>query len=285
MITLLFSILFSTCIFVIFKLFDRWNISLFQAVVTNYLTASVLGFILFSSDWNAKVMQQTSWIGFAAICSCLFISLFVLMGISSQKNGVALTSTAVKMSMALSMMFMIFYYAEHVSALKWIGIALAFTSVALVTFTKERGEDGKPLFLLILFLGSGVLDFVLNYVQKFELGALSPALFSAFGFAGAFCIGISILAVNFIRGKEKFEWKNIAAGIFLGVPNYFSIYLLIQSYKDTGWGDSTVLAVNNVAVVALSALFGFVLFKEHLSRLKQIGLALSLIAIYLLAMY
>lgn len=285
MITLLFSILFSTLIFVIFKLFDRWNISLLQAVVTNYLTASTLGFLLFGSTWTPEVMNSTNWIWCAGICSCLFISLFVMMGISSQKNGVALTSTAVKMSMALSMMFMIFYYSEHVTALKWIGIALAFVSVGMVTFSKEESSNGKPLFLLILFLGSGILDFVLNYVQKFELGVLSPALFSAFGFAGAFCIGILILGAKIIRGQEKLQWKNIAAGVLLGVPNYFSIYLLIQSYKDTGWGDSTVLAVNNVAVVAVSAIFGFVMFKEHLSLLKKMGLGLSLVAIYLLAMY
>ncbi|MES2800690.1 MAG: DMT family transporter [Bacteroidota bacterium] len=250
--------------------------------MTNYLAASILGFALFSDTWDARAMEAPSWMWFAILCSVLFISLFVLMGLSAQKNGVALTSTAVKMSMAISMLFMIFYYQEQVTILKWIGIFIAFVSVALVTFSKEKSDSSKPLFLLILFLGSGVLDFVLNYVQKFELGILSPALFSAFGFAGAFFIGIIILSISFLRKKEVFHWKNVLAGICLGIPNYFSIYLLIQSYKATGWDDSTVLAVNNVAVVALSAILGFAIFQERLSRVKQLGLALSLVAIYLL---
>jgi hypothetical protein len=94
--------------------------------------------------------------------------------------------------------------------------------------------------LLLLFFGSGALDFTLNYVQNYELGAMSTALFSAIGLGLAGIIGLLILIVKFINGSSKFHFRNVIAGIFLGIPNYFSIYLLIISYSATGWEDSTV---------------------------------------------
>jgi drug/metabolite transporter (DMT)-like permease len=119
----------------------------------------------------------------------------------------------------------------------------------------------------------------LNYAQKNTLGTLTPSLFSAIGLGVAGIIGLSILLVQLIRGKTKIEFKNIVAGIVLGIPNYFSIYLLISSYNTTGWADSTVLSVINVSVVLMSTMIGLIFFKEKINRLKLIGLVLSLSAI------
>jgi glucose uptake protein GlcU len=107
-------------------------------------------------------------------------------------------------------------------------------------------------------------------------------LFSAFGLATAGIIGLLILVQQMFRKKYKIEVKNILAGIVLGIPNYFSIYLLISSYQTTGWKDSTVLSFINVSVVLVSTLMGLLFFSEKLSRLKLLGLICSLMAIVLL---
>ncbi|MFM7727813.1 MAG: EamA/RhaT family transporter, partial [Flavobacteriales bacterium] len=186
--------------------------------------------------------------------------------------------------MAMSMLLMILLYGEPVSGFKILGILLAFIGVFLVSFNKEgsASEQNSHWMLLVLFFGSGVLDFVLNYVQKHELGVLSPSLFSAIGLGMAGIIGSVILVINILRKQSSFEWKNLLAGIVLGIPNYFSIYLLISAYRDTGWSDSTVLAVNNVSVVIVSALTGFLAFKEAAGWKKLAGLAVSVSAIIVL---
>lgn len=284
MIALLFAILSSSLIFVIFKLFTRFGIDTFQAIVFNYFTAFTCGVFLYGHEWNEKALSVGNWPVFAVISAVLFISLFVLMGWSSQRNGVALTSTAVKMSMGMSMLMMIFWYSEGFTILKILGIALAFLGVFLISAGKEESktEKGAHWMLLVLFFGSGILDFVLNFVQNYELEYLSPSLFSAFGFGLAGCIGAIILLTNIYRKKARFEWKNVLAGVVLGIPNYFSIFLLIVSYQKTGWTDSTVLAINNIAVVIFSALIGFIIFKEGSNMRKIIGLVTSVIAIVLL---
>jgi drug/metabolite transporter (DMT)-like permease len=287
MISLALAILFSSCIFVIFKLFDRYKIDVFQAIVFNYFTAFSCGILLYRNEWNPTALNDITWFYYAIVAAILFISLFILMGLSSQKNGVAITSVAVKMSMAASVFGMIFLYNESVSALKILGILFAFVGVVLVSWqSKDANENQKKSLwmLFALFFGSGILDLVLNYVQNNELKVLTPSLFSAFGFGMAGIIGLVIFLFQLQQKKAQFAFKNVLGGIALGIPNYFSIYLLIKSYKDTGWADSTVLAIINVSIVCIASLTGFLVFKEKLNLVKGLGIVASLLAIMMLYM-
>lgn len=284
MIPLLLSVLSSSLIFVIFKLFKRFGIDTFQAIVVNYFTAFTIGFVLYGHKWDPACLEQNSWMYYAVLCSLLFIGLFLIMGKSSQLNGVASTSIAVKMSMAISLIFMIIGYGESLTILKILGIALAFLGVYLVSKpSKSANSQTSALWMLIvLFLGSGVLDFVLSYIRKTQLDLLDDSLFSAIGFGLAGTLGLLILIIRYIRGSAKFAFKNVLAGIILGIPNYFSIYLLLRSYETTGWESSTVLAITNVSVVLLSAIIGFTAFKEATTTQKIIGLISAILAICVL---
>jgi drug/metabolite transporter (DMT)-like permease len=284
MIPLLLSVLSSSLIFVIFKLFKKFGIDTFQAIVVNYFTAFAIGFTLYGHTWNPECLEQTNWMYYAVACSLLFIGLFLIMGKSSQSNGVASTSIAVKMSMAISLIFMIIGYGESVTILKILGILLAFVGVYLVSkpSKSENSQTSAKWMLVVLFVGSGALDFVLNYVQNTQLESLNDSLFSAIGLGLAGVLGLLILIVRYIQGSAKFHIKHVLAGIILGVPNYFSIYLLLRSYQSTGWDDSTVLAITNVSVVLLSAIIGFTAFKEATTTQKIIGLISAILAICVL---
>jgi drug/metabolite transporter (DMT)-like permease len=281
MIALIGSILFSSFIFILFKLFPKFGIDTFQAIVFNYFTACICGFALYGDSWSNAAWSDINWLYAALICGVLFISLFVLMGKSSQINGVAITSVAVKMSMAISAIFIGF--GESFGFLKITGIVMAIIGVLLVSFDKSSSKQ-KPVIwmLLVLFFGSGMLDFVLNFVQKYMLTNLTAALFSAIGFGIAGFFGVIMLVNSVFRKQTQLSLKNVFAGICLGIPNFFSIYLLITAYSSTGWSDSTVLAVVNVSIVITSAILGFIAFKEALSKQKLLGLVCSILAIGLL---
>ena len=285
MIALTGTIISSTLIFVIFRLFEKFKIDTFQAIVFNYFTAFICGWTLYSSQFTPKVFVNIDWVPYALAISVLFISLFFVMGKSAQQNGVAITSVAVKMSLAVSMIGMIIIYNEALTFLKVAGIVLALTGVLLVSWepkgSKEQNNAWK--MLIILFIGSGILDLCLNYAQQHVLNELTPALFSAFGFLIAGFIGLLVLIWQFISKSVRIKGKNILAGLILGIPNYFSIYLLLQAYEVIDYTNSSIVAIVNVSVVVLSALFGFMIFKEDFSIKKAIGLIASLMAI--LALY
>ena len=284
MIPSILSIASSTIIFVIFKLFKRYNIDTFQAIIFNYFTAFILGISLFGHEFNEESLTERGWIISAVLCSFLFIGLFFFMAKSSQDNGVGSTSIAVKMSMAISLILMIIGYSESVTLLKALGIFLAFVGVFLVSYSKGKNtaKNASKWMLIVLFIGSGLLDFTLNYVQKYELKIMTPSLFTAIGMGFAGTLGSLILAYRILKGKSRLEIKNLIAGLILGIPNFFSIYLLLLSYQTTGWKDSTVLTITNVSVVLCSSIIGFIVFKESTDKKKIIGLISAILAITIL---
>ena len=77
----------------------------------------------------------------------------------------------------------------------------------------------------------------------------------------------------------QIKLKNIIAGIILGIPNYFSIFLLLKTYESIDLTSSSIVAIVNVSVVVFSAIFGFVIFRELFTYQKAIGLIASILAI------
>lgn len=284
MIYLFLSIFFSTLILVVFRLFTRFKVNTFQAIVFNYIVAFIVGFGLYGSMWSNALIHQGAWLPFAFIIGVLFISLFLIMGKSAQENGIGITSVTVKMSLAIPVALAIYIYAESVYLAKILGVIAALVGVFLITYQKKsekKAKNGNYWFLIVLFLGSGALDTLLNYVEKKALGDLSPALFSAIGFGIAGCIGLLVLSIALILGKQQLKLKNIIAGIFLGVPNYFSIYFLIMAIREP-MDDSITYALNNLGIVMASFALGIIFFKESVTRLKIIGGVVALGAILLL---
>lgn len=284
MIYLILSIFCSTIILVVFRMFTRFEINTFQAIVFNYLVAFSVGFGLYGRDWKDTYLQQGSWPVFALIIGVLFITLFLIMGKSAQENGIGITSVTVKMSLAIPVALAIYIYSEAIYLAKIMGVLLALLGVFLITFQKKSDKTtrgGNYWFLIVLFLGSGALDTLLNYAEKKALGDLSPALFSAIGFGIAGSIGLIVLLVGLVVNKQQFHWKNILAGIVLGVPNYFSIYFLIMAIREP-MDDSITYALNNVGIVMASFALGIVFFKESITTLKIVGGAVAISAILLL---
>ena len=281
MIALAGTIISSTLIFVIFRLFEKYKVDTFQAIVFNYFTAFICGFLLYSNEFSSKIWIQLDWIPYTFLVSLLFISLFFLMGQSSQKNGVAITSVAVKMSLAVSMVGMILIYNEALTLLKITGILLALAGVLLVSISKNTSSNSNSSWkmLLVLFIGSGILDLTLNYTQQHVLNELTPALFSSFGFGIAGIIGSFVIIYQMVFKSVQIKLKNIIAGFILGIPNYFSIFLLLKTYEFIDLTNSSILAIVNVSVVVFSAIFGFVIFRELFTTQKAIGLIASILAI------
>ncbi|WP_343329523.1 EamA family transporter [Polaribacter staleyi] len=283
MIYLLFSILFSTSLFVIFKYFDIYKIDTLKAIVVNYLVAFGLGFGLSEITFSITEIPEKSWFFGAIILGALFVSIFFVMANTAQQNGVSVASVAGKMSVVIPVLFGVLLYDESVTFFKIVGILIALVSVYLASVKEKESNLQKAglLFPILLFFGSGAIDTILKYVEVNFVPANEVALFSGslFGFAAIF--GLLILLVKTIQKREPFGFKNVIAGIILGVPNYFTIVFLIKALQTSGFESSTLFTINNVSVVVVSTLIGLLLFKEKFSLKNKIGVALAIIGIVL----
>lgn len=280
---LIFSILSSTLIFILFRSFPQFKVDTLQAVVANYFVAFACGVLLFSNDLNVvkneEIMLATPY---AFMCGVLFISLFVIMGISSQKNGVATTSIAVKMSMALSVLLVLITQSSPLNLSTLLPLFLAIIGVFLVSYQeKKEALNGSVWMLGVLFLGSACLDLVLYFVQDTWLPNFHKGIFASLGFGMAGCMGIAYLVILRVQRKLDFNLRSWIAGIVLGIPNYFSIYLLVNAYQSMEMSPQQVLSIANVGVVLSSSLVGFLLLREPFSQKKGWGIVLCLLALTL----
>lgn len=278
------SILSSSALFFLFRLFPVFRIDTAQAIVVNYFVAFLTGCAVNRSVPSFPEMIDSGLLPWLLLAGFLFISLFIAMGYSSVSNGIGTTSVAVKMSMALSMLFFMIAYNEPATIQKLTGFALAFAGILLLTYQRSNNRSDRRSLLLLLFLftGSSGLDILLNYVQKMLLNGYPDSLFTAFGFLAAGSFGCLWLITEFVRRKRTFSLRNVLAGIVLGIPNYFSIFLLVRSYTATGWEDTTTLAVLGISIVLITASAGILIFKESAKWPRMLGLISAVSAILLL---
>ena len=282
MIFLILSILSSTAIFVLFKLFNKYNVNTLQAIVFNYITAFTCGIFLYNKPINIDSFISETWFFAALGLGFLFISIFNVMALTAQKNGLSVASVASKMSVIIPIVFGIIVYNESIGFQKVIGIILALLAVYLTSIKpKSNVVLTKAIYLpIILFLGSGVIDTSVNH---FAPDGNMP-LFLAIIFGSAFLIGLVLITLKTKQTKQKFNPKSIPFGIALGLVNYSSMYFLLKALRVDGFESSTIFTINNVAIVAVSCLTGLLLFKEIISSKNWIGVGLALISIILVTL-
>ncbi|WP_179349728.1 EamA family transporter [Winogradskyella pacifica] len=282
MIYLLISILASTAIFVVFKLFKKYGVNTLHSIVVNYFTASFLGFLLYNGPIEPSEIIKTNWFIPAICLGFLFIAIFNVMALTAQKNGLSVASVASKMSVIIPIIFGIVIFKESVGAQKIIGILLALVAVYLTSIKqKDHTTLTQSIYLpIILFLGSGIIDTSINYFAPND----KIALFSATIFAMAAIIGVVLLLGNLLKSKVRFKLINIPFGIALGIVNYGSIHFLLMALRVENTESSTLFTINHIAILALSTLIGLILFKEKNSKKNWLGIILALISILLVTL-
>ena len=282
MIFLLLSILFSTGLFVIFKYFGIYKIDVLKAIFVNYIVAFSMGFFFAERQIPISEIYLEPWFSGALFLGALFVSIFFVMAMTAQKNGVSVTSIAGKMSVVVPVIFGIMLYNESVTFLKIVGIIMALIAVYLSSVKEEKSEKNGILLLpILLFIGSGTIDTLLKYIQENYVADEDVSIFSGslFGIAGVFAF--LILVIKTIKKRASFGYKNIIAGIILGVPNYYSIIFLIRALQNKNFESSTLFTINNVAIVVVSTLVGLFFFKEKFSIKNKIGVAMAILGIIL----
>lgn len=282
---LILSVLASSLIFVVFKLFAKYKVQTLYAIIINYITACTVGLFFYSEPFELLVIPQKSWFWGAIALGLLFILVFNLMAATSQKLGISVASVATKMSLVIPVLFGVILYREALVYLEIIGIILALFAVFFASLKEKKIKTEKWAFVLplLVFLGSGIIDTSIKYAQEVHIQEEEYPIFSATIFAAAAIIGMFFIIVKSRKQSLKINLKNSIGGICLGVPNYFSIYFLLKALQHPMWTSASVFTINNVAIVMFSTLLGILIFKEPLSVKNWLGIGLAIISIVLVA--
>ena len=274
-------------IFVVFKLIDVKDAPLINCIIVNYLTATVLGFSVFGS-FPVQHIISANWFPISLILGFLFIATFFLVGISSRKTGIVITTVASKMSLVVPMLFSILMYGEQVATTKIIAIILAVASIFLCTYKhpdkKTKTDIWKLLLPAYIFIGMGANDSIVIYSRETFSISSDAALFTASLFAISFLCGIIYAAVKRGTFRKFLNAKTWLLGILLGSFNFGSIYFVIKAMNSKIISNSSLYGICNTSTILLSIIIGMAFFKEKLSKLNLIGGGLAIIAIVLMGL-
>jgi drug/metabolite transporter (DMT)-like permease len=257
-----------------------------QAIVVNYITACAFGLISYNAPINIDNIISSKWFFGAFALGFLFIAIFNVMALTTQRNGLSVASVAAKMSVIIPVIFGIYMYQESVGLQKVVGVILALFAVYLSSIkSKTAISTSKGLLLpAILFLGSGIIDTSIKYLETTYVAQNGIPIFSATIFFFAGIIGILILIQKLITQKVNLEFNSLYGGVALGIVNYYSIYFLLKALQYEGTESSTIFTINNVAIVMLSTLIGLALFRETIYIKNWIGIVLAVVSIALVTL-
>jgi len=186
------------------------------------------------------------------------------------------------MSLVIPIIISVIFWGESLNGLRIIGIIIALIAFYL-TFRKKESVSWKAKYTylpLLVFAGNGMVDTTMKFADLYYIGG-DLILFLAIVFTTAFFIGLSILMIQLIRRKTRIELKNIGGGVFLGLINFGSTYYMLKAIAV--FESSIVFTITNAAIVGLSGLAGYFVFREKLSWINRVGIILAIIAIIIIA--
>lgn len=281
----------------IFKLFARFGIDGFQAIVFNYFTCFCCGWLQLGHFPVRERDFDSPWMPYALVLGLVFVSGFNMAALTVKHFGVTIGQIMQKMSILMTVPYAILAYQESAGVLKIGGFFCALASIVLVNWPEKnirgttRGttpsramNNNKLLWIpLATWILAGLLEVILVKVTHENLSDLSDPTFIITVFGTAGCLGLILALVGWISGRLRFSWKNVAAGVVLGIPNYGSMLFMLWAL-DTGLEGSFVFPVANVAIILLTTIGAVSLFQERLSRANWLGIGLAVTAIVLIAM-
>jgi len=283
----------------IFKLFSRFRVDSFQAIVFNYFTCFFLGWLHLGHFPVQTENFSTPWMPYALVLGLIFIGGFNLAALTVRHFGVTIGQIMQKMSILMTVPFAILAYQESAGWVKILGVLFALVSIVLVNWPsarKIRSEASHPaperssrvhppknlLWIPIAtWVLAGLLEVLLVRVQNEGLADMGDPTFiiTIFGTAGV--LGLLIAVFRWATDRLQFSWKNVVAGIILGVPNYGSMLFMLLALS-SGLEGSFVFPVANVSIIVATTIGAVTLFGEKLSTLNWAGIVLAVTAIGLI---
>ncbi len=302
MLFLSLSILLSVGLLLNFRVFPRYDINTFQAIVFNYPVCFLTGLLLLPAGQSFSIDFTQTWTWLALGLGVGFILTFLLSGASTQRMGITATSLANNLSLVIPVCFSLFVFrmggASGFDVFNYSGLALAVIAVGLSTYKKELPAaeqadlvPSKPRRLGVnvllpvgVFLFYGATNTMINYMNLHYIPSADKTVQVTLTMVlGAIAAGLLMLVVRLIQGKETIQARSLVGAVTLGVPNFLSFYTLLLALSAFGGNGAFVYPIYNIGVILLAAFMAALFFREHLSTANKIGLALAILAIGLIS--
>lgn len=286
MIYLFLTILCTSALLILFRLYANLKIDLFQTIVWNYVICTGTGVFQQYEFLNEQLyVKHMETVLAASMLGSCFLPIFFLAATSTRLAGLTPTTMANKLSMVIPAGFAIII---GLADFTWLQSAAIFVGILAVFFSSQtQSTTGDPstsksYLPWLVFVTAGLLDLGIMFVNNRIVSEESLGLFSIHTFCASACWGSITMIALLLLKKITFQPKAILSGIALGIPNYFSIYFLLKTLNHFHHDGSFVFPALNLSVILFTAVFSLRVFKEKFTPKLIIGLVLAVASIALL---
>lgn len=279
MYTLIVSVSCSVAVSILLKIARQQRIEIDQAIAVNYLLAATLCLAVLRPNPASLLRPDTPWWILAAL-GVLLPGIFLAMAAAVRHAGIVLSDAAQRLSLLIPLLASFLIFGEAASAGKLAGIAVALAALVCLLLRPRRqaaaGELGKSAALLLcVWIGYGCIDVLFKQLAK--SGAdFTSSLFSTFVLAAV------LMFLYLVLRRCAWSMRNIVAGLVLGLLNFSNIYFYIRAHQVYPHNPTLVFSAMNIGVISLGTVVGAGFFKEKLSWVNVLGIALAIAAIVIL---
>lgn len=283
----LISVICSVTVAVLLKLAKQDGVETKQVIVWNYPMAVVLTYFILQPE-----IESMSWTSLPLPLyiplAVLLPGMFVFIALSIRYSGLVKTEVAQRLSLFIPLLASFFLFNERLQGNKLLGIGLGLLAIVCsIGWRKSASITNLPdmryrsLYPLLVFIGMGIIDILFKQVA---LHVTIPYVSSMFIiFVMAMLIAFGLLGYFIWIEKQVFSFKAIAYGLILGAFNFCNILFYMKAHRALPENPSIVFTGMNIGVISLGALVGVVFFKERLSGLNYLGIALSIVSVLIIA--
>ena len=280
MIYLILSIVSSASMTLVLKLFRDQKGNRFGILLGNYLTCVLIALLSIPRKSLLWTGSGTT-LAIGVLGGVFFVAALVAMQTSVRFNGATLTAAFGKLGLVVSLLVSVFWFGERPGVMQLIGICTVLCALIVMhTGRKEERAAKTSLGLLLLtLLTGGCGDSMAKVFDQF--GDASENVLYVFWVFFTSCVLTSLLVLwEMRRTGKKIILKEFAAGIAVGIPNYYSSYLLLVALNRLP--AVLVFPIFSTGTILLVFLFSVLFFRERPTRRQLIGIGLILAALVFL---
>jgi len=205
------------------------------------------------------------------ITGILFLYNFIIYQKNIIINGLSLSVGVMRIAILIPILISIFFFLEKIVFLNYLGIIIVFSSFIFMT---EMKTFRKILWILCLFLITGISETALKIYKEFGLEDTGFFIFLLFG--TAFIFNLTLI----ISKKRARNFRSFGYGLILGIPNQLTTKFFLKGLDSV----PAPIAFPFVAsgVVLLCFMTDILFWKKSFNVYQKIGFGLMILGIVFL---
>lgn len=279
MVYLILAILSSASLALGLRISEVFSENRYGILLGNYAACTVVAFLLLPEKQLFPPGMMIPLLA-GVVNGILYLTTLVLMQRCIQENGAALTAAFARLGLVLPVTASMLFFQELPSLLQTVGLLLVVAAIWVLNSgdRRRRGRRSGGLLLAMLVTG-GMADGMSKVFEQIGERRFD-GLFLFYTFLVALILTFFLVLHENRSRRNRMGKVEVISGILLGIPNYFSTFLLLAAV--TRLPAYIVYPSFSVGTILVVSLVSVVVLRDPMTRRQAAGCGLILVALALL---